>query len=188
MGATVPSSRTSVQCGSARRGPDSRRESRTLPAALSRHPMDGAIHRNCGPAGLVLAGGGARGAYQAGVLKALSAIRREAGAPPANPFPVIAGTSAGAINAAALACRADRFDDAVTHLVDLWSGIHAEQVYRSDAIGVLRSGARWLSMLTAGWALARLRYVKPRSLLDNAPLADLLREELRLDRLPALMR
>src|SRR5262249_3792590 len=96
--------------------------------------------------------------------------------------------SAGAINGAALACRADSFDAAVAHLVELWSGIHVEQVYRSDAIGVLRSGARWLSMLTAGWALARWRYVKPRSLLDNAPLADLLREELRLDRLPALMR
>ena len=61
--------------------------------------------------GLVLTGGGARAAYQVGVLKAIAQIRRDAGAAQrGNPFPVIAGTSAGAINAAALACQADDFD------------------------------------------------------------------------------
>ena len=64
--------------------------------------------------GLVLTGGGARAAYQVGVLKAVMQIRRESNAPPGNPFPVITGTSAGAINAAALACGADQFDRAVT--------------------------------------------------------------------------
>src|SRR5690606_23703300 len=59
--------------------------------------------------GLVLSGGGARAAYQVGVLKALAQIRRDCQAPAASPFPVIAGTSAGAINAAALACGADDF-------------------------------------------------------------------------------
>jgi NTE family protein len=64
--------------------------------------------------GLVLTGGGARAAYQVGVLKAVAQIRRECGeAKAANPFPVIAGTSAGAINAAALACGADDFDGAI---------------------------------------------------------------------------
>ena len=68
--------------------------------------------------GLVLTGGGARAAYQVGVLQAIAQIRRDAGAATGNPFPVIAGTSAGAINAAALACRADDFDAAVAGLVD----------------------------------------------------------------------
>ena len=56
-----------------------------------------------GPTGLVLSGGGARAAYQVGVLRAIARIRREAGAPPGNPFPVSTGTTAGAINASAQA-------------------------------------------------------------------------------------
>jgi len=66
--------------------------------------------------GLVLTGGGARAAYQVGVLQAVAQIRRESGVAGGNPFPVIAGTSAGAINAAALASRADMFDHAVRHV------------------------------------------------------------------------
>ena len=67
---------------------------------------------------LVLAGGGARAAYQIGVLNALTRIRRDCQGVAGNPFDVIAGTSAGAINAAALACRADDFDAAVQTLLD----------------------------------------------------------------------
>ncbi len=63
--------------------------------------------------GVILTGGGARAAYQVGVLEAVVAIRKDCHAPPANPFPVVAGTSAGAINAAALACGASDFDAAV---------------------------------------------------------------------------
>ena len=64
--------------------------------------------------GLVLTGGGARAAYQVGVLRSLSRLRRECGADlTRNPFGVIVGTSAGAINAAALACGADDFGAAV---------------------------------------------------------------------------
>jgi predicted acylesterase/phospholipase RssA len=96
-------------------------------------------------AGLVLTGGGARAAYQVGVLKAIAQIRRECGA--ANPFPVITGTSAVAINAAALACRAADFDAGIQALCEVWQGFHAEQVYRSDSIGVIRTGARWLTMM-----------------------------------------
>ena len=81
--------------------------------------------------GLVLTGGGARAAYQVGVLQAVAQIRRDSHAPAANPFPVIAGTSAGAINAAALACRADAFDQAIDGLVEIWQNFRAEQVYRS---------------------------------------------------------
>ncbi len=138
--------------------------------------------------GLVLTGGGARAAYQVGVLKAIARIRRECRAPRANPFPVIAGTSAGAINAAALACHADRFDLAVASLVDTWRDFTAEQIYRADSIGVLRTGARWLTMLTAGWAIARWRQLQPRSLLDNSPLAELLGRMLQLQRLQHVMR
>lgn len=137
--------------------------------------------------GLVLTGGGARAAYQVGVLAGLSRLRREAGEPPGNPFPVIAGTSAGAINAAALACSADDFDTAVALLNRVWRNFHAEQVYRADAFGVIRSGARWLSLFTLGWALTRWRRARPRSLLDNAPLEELLHELLPLDRLRSQM-
>jgi NTE family protein len=137
--------------------------------------------------GLVLTGGGARAAYQVGVLRALARIRREVGAPRGNPFGIIAGTSAGAINAAALACQADRFDMAVSGLVNVWRGFSADQVYRADAFGVVRSGARWLTMLTLGWALARWRKSSPRSLLDNAPLAELLPRVIAFERLPMLL-
>jgi NTE family protein len=86
--------------------------------------------------GLVLTGGGARAAYQVGVLKAIAQIRRDCGqGSTPNPFPVITGTSAGAINAAALACRADDFSRAVDGLCDVWENFHAGQVYRADSFG-----------------------------------------------------
>jgi NTE family protein len=137
--------------------------------------------------GLVLTGGGARAAYQVGVLKAVARIRREVGAARTNPFGVIAGTSAGAINAAALACHADRFDHAVAGVVDVWRHFSADQVYRADAFGVVRTGARWLTMLTLGWAIARWRRARPRSLLDNSPLAELLQRVVHFDRLPLML-
>ncbi|MBT9487814.1 MAG: patatin-like phospholipase family protein [Rubrivivax sp.] len=138
--------------------------------------------------GLILSGGGARAAYQVGVLQALCALRRE-GQPAArnNPFGVICGTSAGALNAAALACHADAFDDAVAMIGEVWRGFSAEQVYRADAIGVLRSGAQWLSMLSLGWVLARWRKLRPRSLLDNTPLEGLLHRLVPLERLPQML-
>ncbi len=137
--------------------------------------------------GLVLTGGGARAAYQVGVLRALARIRREVGAARGNPFGIIAGTSAGAINAAALACQSDRFDMAVAGLVNVWRSFTADQVYRADAFGVVRSGARWLTMLTLGWALARWRRTSPRSLLDNTPLSALLQRVIAFERLPGLL-
>ncbi len=144
-------------------------------------------HRPRPRVGLVLGGGGARAAYQVGVLNALIRIRRESNAPRANPFPVIVGTSAGAINAAVLASHADQFDFAVSHLVDVWRNFRAEQVYRSDAIGVIRSGALWLTLLTVGWAIARWSRLSPHSLLDNRPLADLLERTLNLHRVRDVM-
>jgi len=137
--------------------------------------------------GLILTGGGARAAYQVGVLAALAQIRRAAGINEGNPFPVIAGTSAGAINAAMLACQADDFDAAVEGLVQVWENIHVHQVYRADSLGLIRTGARWLTMMSIGWALARWRRTQPNSLLDNAPLGDLLRRMVRLERLEAML-
>lgn len=138
--------------------------------------------------GLVLTGGGARAAYQVGVLKAVARIRRQSGFVTDNPFPVITGTSAGAINAAALACRADNFDSAVQTLCDVWENFHAEQVYRSDSLGVIRTGARWLTMMSIGWVIARWRRARPRSLLDNSPLEALLNRLVDVTRLHAVMR
>ncbi|MES2317509.1 MAG: patatin-like phospholipase family protein [Pseudomonadota bacterium] len=138
--------------------------------------------------GLILSGGGARAAYQVGVLQAISQILWEAGWRPArNPFDIICGTSAGAINAAALACRADNFGEGVQKLLDVWENFTVEQVYRADSLGVIRSGARWLSLLSFGWLLRKWRAAPPTSLLDNTPLAGLLHRMLDLPRLDAVM-
>ena len=133
---------------------------------------------------LFLAGGGARAAYQVGVLQAILSLLSEYGWPARqNPFEIICGTSAGAINATALACRADHFEESVTHLLGIWRNLEVEQVYRADSIGVLRSGARWLSLLSFGWLLRKWHTQPPSSLLDNSPLVGLLHKMLDLPRL-----
>jgi NTE family protein len=138
--------------------------------------------------GLILSGGGARAAYQAGVLAAIARILSEAGwAPARNPFDIICGTSAGALNATALACRADNFGEGVQKLLEVWENVAVEQVYRADSIAVLRSGARWLSLLSFGWMLRKWRAAPPNSLLDNTPLAGLLHRMLDLPRLDAAL-
>jgi NTE family protein len=138
--------------------------------------------------GLILTGGGARAAYQAGVLAAIARILWEAGwAPARNPFDIICGTSAGALNATALACRADNFGEGVQQLLDVWENVAVEQVYRADSIAVLRSGARWLSLLSFGRMLNKWRAAPPNSLLDNTPLAGLLHRMLDLPRLDAAL-
>jgi len=137
----------------------------------------------------VLSGGGARAAYQVGVLEAIADIRKAAGVSRrSNPFPIITGTSAGAVNAAALACGADDFDTTVRRMVEVWRNIHAKQVYRSDSFSMLRSGATLMGLLALGWAVARWRHKKPRSLLDNSPLLGFLDALVPLARLPGLIR
>ena len=138
--------------------------------------------------GLILTGGGARAAYQVGVLSEISMILQEAGWDTSeNPFGIICGTSAGAINATALACGADHFQNAVGDMLHIWENFEAAQVYRSDSLGVIRSGARWLSLWSFGWLLNKWRKSPPNSLLDNSPLEALLSRMLDLPRLDAAL-
>jgi NTE family protein len=122
---------------------------------------------------LVLTGGGARAAYQVGVLRAIGALFPP-GTP--SPFAVLCGTSAGAINVAALAADATNFRRAVRRLVSVWKDFHAHDVYRSDVAGMAGCCARLLAALMLGG----VRSQNPASLLDNAPLEALLRRRLDL--------
>ena len=119
--------------------------------------------------GLMLSGGGARAAYQAGVLLAIAEMLPRG---LANPFAVICGTSAGAINAAALATNAADFRRAVRGLMSVWRNIHVHQIYRSDFPGMAICGARWV----ASWVIGALAERTPVSLLDNSPLKALLEQ------------
>jgi NTE family protein len=125
-------------------------------------------------AGLVLTGGGARAAYQVGVVKA---VRDILGNPVKNPFPIVCGTSAGAINAATLAVFADNFSRAVGNLLEVWEHMRCEHIYRTDAWRILRSGARWLA------AMMLMSRNNPVSLLDNEPLAQMLERNLDFQRI-----
>ncbi|MFI9660386.1 hypothetical protein PA6761_05166 [Pseudomonas aeruginosa] len=91
--------------------------------------------------GLILSGGGARAAYQVGVLAAIADLLPDSAG---NPFPVIVGTSAGAINAVGLACGALQFRQAIQRLTAVWQGFRTEHVYRSDWPGVTRQASRFL--------------------------------------------
>jgi NTE family protein len=127
---------------------------------------------------LVLSGGGARGAYQVGVLKAIAEWL-----PPDAPCPfeVLVGTSAGAINAAAVAARAHSLREAVESLEAVWSNFRVQQVVRADSLEMLRSGLHWMvSLLTAGHFVSA-----PRSLFDTGPLHELLGRVIPFERIPA---
>ncbi len=104
---------------------------------------------NPGTTGLILSGGGARAAYQVGVLAAIADLLPDSSR---NPFPVIVGTSAGAINAVSLACGALHFCEAVRRLSNVWRSIHTDQVYRSDWPGVLHQASRFIGHSVLGIA------------------------------------
>ena len=113
--------------------------------------------------GLLLTGGGARAAYQVGVLEAIADIRASAGQQQGgNPFPVITGTSAGAINAAALACGADDFDSAVRRIAQVWRQMRTQQIYRTDSLAMLDAAARWRLVLGFGQLVAKWLRIRPR--------------------------
>ncbi|HZD51960.1 MAG TPA: patatin-like phospholipase family protein [Woeseiaceae bacterium] len=128
--------------------------------------------------GLVLPGGGARGAFQVGVLKAISELL-----PPraANPFPVISGTSAGAINSVVLAGKARRFGLAVSELERVWGNFHCRQVFRTDSWTMFKSSLHWLTAIVSAGLIAGT----PRALLDNGPLRALLSRNIRFPRVNA---
>jgi NTE family protein len=116
--------------------------------------------------GLVLTGGGARSAYQVGVLLSLAELLPRA----RNPFQVIVGTSAGAVAASVLAAEAHRWRRAVAGLERVWANFRSEQVFHVDSPHMLRAGAHWvLALMSGGLVLA-----PPKSMLDNSPLRALL--------------
>src|SRR6202050_4386520 len=99
--------------------------------------------------GLVLTGGGARSAYQVGVLRALTELLPRA----RNPFPIIVGTSAGAVSAGVLAAEAHQWRRAVAGLEEVWANFRVEQVFRVDPWHMLRAGLHWLLSLVSGGTL-----------------------------------
>nr|WP_153380006.1 MULTISPECIES: patatin-like phospholipase family protein [Pseudomonas] len=119
---------------------------------------------------MILSGGGARAAYQVGVLAAIAELL-PAGA--INPFPVIVGTSAGAINAVSLASGAMDFTRAVEHLTLFWQGFESRRVLRSDWSGVLHQATRFFAHSLLG-----LGSHVPVALLDSSPLRDLLQDRI----------
>ncbi len=121
---------------------------------------------------LVMPGGGARGAYQAGVLTAIAEILPHSCQ---NPFPIISGTSAGAINSVVLASKSKRFHRGVAELAHVWSHFECHQVFRDDSWTMLKSSLHWLTSIVLGGMLVGT----PRSLLNNSPLRSLLASNIR---------
>ena len=132
----------------------------------------------CNNTALVLPGGGARGAFQVGVLKAIAELM-----PPraCNPFPVISGTSAGAINSVVLASKARHYSVAVDELERVWSHFRSKHVFRTDSWTMFKSSMHWMTAFVFGGLIVGA----PRSLLDNTPLRSLLSRNVRFPRIQA---
>jgi NTE family protein len=124
---------------------------------------------------LVLTGGGARSAYQVGVLKAISHLLPQQ----SNPFRVIVGTSGGAVTASVLATRSHQWHEAVVSIEKVWSAFRVPHVFRTGRRQMLRAGLHWVVSLLSGGHLLRA----PRSLFDNSPLRELLTREVDWSRL-----
>jgi NTE family protein len=119
------------------------------------------------PVAAIMSGGGARAAYQVGVLRAIAAMLPRGAE---NPFAIICGTSAGAINAASLASNADRFAVGVARLAKLWGNLHVQDIYRTDLLGITSSLLRCLAALL----IRGKQSSGPLSLLDWTPMSSLL--------------
>ncbi len=128
--------------------------------------------------GLVMTGGGARGAYQAGVLKRIGEIKRVQDN--GNPFRIIGGASAGAVNGAALAAGCDDFSLATHVLAGLWSRLKPTDIFRCDVLSQARNSFTWIFDLSFG---AVLGGGNARSLLDASPLQRYLHAHLKCDRI-----
>lgn len=130
---------------------------------------------------ILLPGGGARAAYQVGALRAVAHI---IGRDYAQPFRIICGTSAGAINAATLAIHAENFRLGVARLLDWWDTLDVSMVYRADMASIAMHGMRWFASVLIGSGGPK----RAASMLDNAPLRELLKRQLELDRVDAHVR
>ncbi|MBL4659989.1 MAG: patatin-like phospholipase family protein [Alcanivoracaceae bacterium] len=124
---------------------------------------------------LMLPGGGARGSYQVGVLKGIVEMLADNH----SIFPIITGTSAGAINAVVLASYADDIKYGVARLEKFWTTIHCNNVYRTDAIMIAKTIAKVFGSIL----FSKFGVKAPKSLLDNSPLARFLSKELHLARI-----
>lgn len=133
--------------------------------------------------GLVLSGGGARGAYQAGVIKAIAEISENNGVK--KPLPILTGVSAGAINSTFLAANSENLFQASNDLASLWSRLTSEQVFRTTATSAGISGLRLLSDAAFG-ALYGKKLAK--SLLDTTPLAYFLDKHIKFDKIERNLR
>jgi NTE family protein len=125
---------------------------------------------------LILSGGGARGAYQVGVLKAIAQLQPSGGH---NPFDIICGTSAGAINASLLACESDHYGHAVTKLEALWANLDSRKIHRVGFRQLIKSSLRIFGSFFRGGVVKG----EPSALLDNAPLRHLLEEQIDFSKL-----
>lgn len=121
--------------------------------------------------GLTMTAGGARGAYQAGVLAGIADIIPEGHWP----FPYLSGVSAGSINCAFLGAHAHDFRSAARELAALWSGIQYESVFATHLRALAGTGMAWLTDLGLGGMLGTGR---GKSLLTTGPLRALLKEKL----------
>lgn len=123
---------------------------------------------------LVLSGGGARGAYQVGVLKAIADIHPKHAA---NPFSIISGTSAGALNAVALASSANNFRLGVKKVEKIWTNLHVDRVVKARGIDLIANAARLgLSLFNSG-----IGHRRPLALLNNDPLREMLSHTIRFN-------
>ena len=118
--------------------------------------------------GLVLSGGGARAAYQVGVLKAIVRLLPQEHP---NPFNIISGTSAGAINAVALASYASHYRQGIQRLEHIWKNFSCDQIFRSDFLSVLKWSSKFFMNTFFGYKAG-----DPVSLLDNSPLRQLVKK------------
>lgn len=128
---------------------------------------------------LILSGGGARGAYQAGVAQGIYEVLKSAGLP--MKIDHFSGVSAGAINAAHLASQWNDQEHAIKTLVDLWSQLKSSDIYYTDAINLGKIGLKWVSDLSLGGATGTAN--EGRALLDTEPLKAFLKKKLETDKI-----
>jgi NTE family protein len=142
-----------------------------LPEAGSVKAMENAV-------GLVMTGGGARGAYQTGVLKRVGELKRVQ--TQGNPFPIIGGASAGAINGTALATGCDDFALVTRVLAEVWANLRPSEIFHCDVLSQAHNSLTWILDLSFGGVLGG---GNARSLLDATPLRGFLNKHLQCDRI-----